>query len=65
MTPGINSCIEMDITGQAASATIGTVIYSGFGGQARTLETLKRHSKRRVKPWSNHGQTMAKQWKRS
>ena len=31
---GINSCIEMDITGQAASASIGSRIYSGFGGQA-------------------------------
>ncbi|CAJ1354085.1 unnamed protein product [Effrenium voratum] len=30
---GINSCIEMDITGQAASASIGSRIYSGFGGQ--------------------------------
>mmetsp|Transcript_53202 Transcript_53202/g.124634 ORF Transcript_53202/g.124634 Transcript_53202/m.124634 type:complete len:483 (+) Transcript_53202:75-1523(+) len=30
---GINSCIEMDITGQAASGSIGKRIYSGFGGQ--------------------------------
>lgn len=25
----INSCIEIDITGQAASDTVGTKIYSG------------------------------------
>eukprot|EP00434_Breviolum_minutum_P028702 symbB.v1.2.025396.t1/scaffold2448.1/size78896/3 len=34
---GINSCIEMDITGQAASSTIGARIYSGFGGQVDFL----------------------------
>lgn len=34
---GINSCIEMDITGQAASGSIGTRIYSGFGGQVDFL----------------------------
>jgi 4-hydroxybutyrate CoA-transferase len=30
---GINSCIEVDITGQVCSDSIGTKIYSGFGGQ--------------------------------
>jgi acyl-CoA hydrolase len=30
---GINSCIEVDITGQICSDSIGTKIYSGFGGQ--------------------------------
>jgi 4-hydroxybutyrate CoA-transferase len=29
----INSCIEVDITGQVCSDSIGTKIYSGFGGQ--------------------------------
>uniref|UniRef100_A0A0M3HLE8 AcetylCoA_hyd_C domain-containing protein n=1 Tax=Ascaris lumbricoides TaxID=6252 RepID=A0A0M3HLE8_ASCLU len=29
----INSCIEMDITGQIVSDSIGTKYYSGFGGQ--------------------------------
>lgn len=29
----INSAIEVDITGQVCSDSIGTVIYSGFGGQ--------------------------------
>jgi len=29
----LNSCIEVDITGQVCSDSIGTKIYSGFGGQ--------------------------------
>ena len=29
----INSCIEVDITGQVCADSIGTKIYSGFGGQ--------------------------------
>jgi acyl-CoA hydrolase len=29
----INSCVEVDITGQVCSDSIGTKIYSGFGGQ--------------------------------
>ena len=29
----INSCIEVDMTGQVCSDSIGTKIYSGFGGQ--------------------------------
>jgi acyl-CoA hydrolase len=29
----INSAIEVDITGQVCSDSIGTMIYSGFGGQ--------------------------------
>ncbi|KAL4220925.1 hypothetical protein ACF0H5_019191 [Mactra antiquata] len=29
----INSCIEVDLTGQICSDSIGTRIYSGFGGQ--------------------------------
>ncbi|MGD0035748.1 MAG: acetyl-CoA hydrolase/transferase C-terminal domain-containing protein [Bacteroidota bacterium] len=29
----INSCIEVDITGQICADSIGTKIYSGFGGQ--------------------------------
>lgn len=30
----INSCIEVDLTGQVCSDSIGTEIYSGIGGQA-------------------------------
>lgn len=29
----INSCIEVDLTGQIVSDSIGTRMYSGFGGQ--------------------------------
>lgn len=29
----INSCIEVDLTGQVCSDSIGTRMYSGFGGQ--------------------------------
>ena len=29
----INSCIEVDLTGQISSDSIGTRMYSGFGGQ--------------------------------
>lgn len=29
----INSCIEVDVTGQVCSDSIGTRFYSGFGGQ--------------------------------
>lgn len=29
----INSCIEVDLTGQVSSDSIGTRMYSGFGGQ--------------------------------
>lgn len=29
----INSCIEMDITGQICSDSLGCKLYSGFGGQ--------------------------------
>lgn len=29
----INSCIEVDLTGQISSDSIGTRFYSGFGGQ--------------------------------
>lgn len=29
----INSCIEVDLTGQICSDSIGTRFYSGFGGQ--------------------------------
>ncbi|XP_076365197.1 succinyl-CoA:acetate/propanoyl-CoA:succinate CoA transferase-like [Tachypleus tridentatus] len=33
----INSCIEIDLTGQVVSDSIGTRIYSGFGGQVDFL----------------------------
>lgn len=29
----INSCVEVDLTGQICSDSIGTRMYSGFGGQ--------------------------------
>ncbi|PIO53424.1 hypothetical protein TELCIR_25241 [Teladorsagia circumcincta] len=29
----INACIEIDLTGQVASDSIGGTLYSGFGGQ--------------------------------
>lgn len=29
----INSCIEVDLTGQVVSDSIGTRMFSGFGGQ--------------------------------
>lgn len=33
----INSCIEIDLVGQVCSDTIGTRVYSGFGGQVDFL----------------------------
>lgn len=33
----INSCIEVDLTGQIVSDSIGTKMYSGFGGQVDFL----------------------------
>jgi acyl-CoA hydrolase len=33
----INSCFEMDLTGQAASSDIGKMTFSGFGGQVEFL----------------------------
>lgn len=33
----INSCIEIDLTGQVCSDSIGTRFYSGFGGQVDFL----------------------------
>ncbi|KAK2710260.1 4-hydroxybutyrate coenzyme A transferase-like isoform X2 [Artemia franciscana] len=33
----INSCIEVDLTGQVAADSIGTRMYSGFGGQVDFL----------------------------
>ena len=29
----INSCIEVDLTGQVCADSIGEIMYSGFGGQ--------------------------------
>merc|ERR1712226_1526918 len=37
MGHAINSCIEMDLTGQAASSDIGKRTFSGFGGQVDFL----------------------------
>ena len=33
LTHAINSCIEIDITGQVCADSIGTKMYSGIGGQ--------------------------------
>merc|ERR1712129_79354 len=33
LTHAINSCIEVDITGQVCADSIGTRMYSGIGGQ--------------------------------
>lgn len=41
----INSAIEVDITGQVCSDSIGTYIYSGFGGQVDFIRGAA-HSKR-------------------
>jgi len=38
----INSCIEVDLTGQAVSDSIGTRIYSGVGGQVDFLRGAGR-----------------------
>lgn len=44
----INSCIAMDLTGQANADSIGTKIYSGFGGQVDFMYGASRS--RRGKP---------------
>ena len=41
----INSAIEIDITGQVCSDSIGTYIYSGFGGQVDFIRGAA-HSKK-------------------
>ncbi len=38
----INSCIEMDLTGQAASEAVGQMQFSGTGGQVDFLRGAKR-----------------------
>jgi len=38
----INSCLQLDITGQVCSDSIGTSIYSGFGGQLDFLRGAAR-----------------------
>ncbi len=38
----INSCLQMDMTGQICSDSIGTRIYSGFGGQLDFLRGAAR-----------------------
>ena len=39
---GINSAIEVDITGQVSSDSIGPVFYSGFGGQTDFIRGASR-----------------------
>jgi acyl-CoA hydrolase len=38
----VNSAIEVDLTGQVCSDSIGTVIYSGFGGQVDFIRAAAR-----------------------
>ncbi|CAG0918541.1 unnamed protein product [Notodromas monacha] len=46
----INSCIEVDLTGQVVSDSIGPRIYSGVGGQVDFLRGAKLSSDGRGKP---------------
>lgn len=46
----INSCIEVDITGQVVSDSIGPRIYSGFGGQVDFLRGAAISQDGRGKP---------------
>jgi acyl-CoA hydrolase len=46
----INSCIEVDLTGQVVSDSIGSRIYSGVGGQVDFLRGAKLSSDGRGKP---------------
>jgi acyl-CoA hydrolase len=38
----VNSAIEVDLTGQVCSDSIGTYIYSGFGGQVDFIRAAAR-----------------------
>lgn len=46
----INSCIEVDITGQICSDSIGTKMYSGFGGQLDFIMGAALSDDRQGKP---------------
>ncbi|XP_068978678.1 4-hydroxybutyrate coenzyme A transferase-like [Bombus flavifrons] len=46
----INSCIEVDITGQICSDSIGTRMYSGFGGQLDFIMGAALSEDRQGKP---------------
>lgn len=46
----INSCIEVDITGQICSDSIGTRMYSGFGGQLDFITGAAMSEDREGKP---------------
>ncbi|KOC70996.1 4-hydroxybutyrate coenzyme A transferase [Habropoda laboriosa] len=46
----INSCIEVDITGQICSDSIGTRMYSGFGGQLDFIMGAALSDDRQGKP---------------
>ncbi|CAK9795314.1 4-hydroxybutyrate coenzyme A transferase [Anthophora plagiata] len=46
----INSCIEIDITGQICSDSIGTRMYSGFGGQLDFISGAAFSEDRQGKP---------------
>ena len=51
----INSCIEIDLTGQAVSDSIGSRIYSGVGGQ---IDFIRAASKSAVVMWRCCGVAM-------
>ncbi|KAJ8941830.1 hypothetical protein NQ318_005113 [Aromia moschata] len=46
----INSCIEVDLTGQISSDSIGTRMYSGFGGQVDFIRGAAEALDRQGKP---------------
>ncbi|OAD59870.1 4-hydroxybutyrate coenzyme A transferase [Eufriesea mexicana] len=46
----INSCVEVDITGQICSDSIGTKMYSGFGGQLDFIMGAALSDDRQGKP---------------
>ena len=46
----INSCIEVDITGQVSADSIGTRMYSGFGGQVDFIRGASEGLDGRGKP---------------
>jgi len=46
----VNSCIEVDITGQICADSIGTKMYSGFGGQVDFITGAAMSEDRQGKP---------------
>lgn len=50
MVTAINSCIEIDLVGQIASDTVGSKIFSGYGGQVDFLRGAALGSDGKGKP---------------